>query len=384
MGCFFMQEYLRAIYQHVSNSKTKEEILSVLSQIGSKNFEFIMHEIIQRMENEKRELMDMSDDEVKEIIAEIDRKIILCIAYLNENSNAEDAISNFQNIIYATSGFGNNLIEADISSISEEYYSDILDILHRLQMGFVTSDYRKQRKFTNNQGKQDVFEQKQNAIRIFYKKIDNDFIYVFSVRLKRTDWGAKENEQLMARLKNINDEFDRLTEMFKNPFQKDLIIKQNKTVHKNILGYLDKNKRGGKKYSGTKTGTERKALQVSTSLPSKKSSRVNKYDGLDSYWKIMYKLAKTIYENRGTINIPAIEKIRGVEIGKWLLAQKKNKAQGLLSELQIGLLDELGIDWTFNGLKGRMNKNVRVCKIVTTVATTKQLSSNLIETAMTR
>lgn len=370
-----MHEYINAIYQHVSNAKTKEEIIIVLPSYNSSDFSMIMTEIIQKLEKEKAELSTLDDEYASSFIKEVEEKIDFCIEYLKNALKSEDEpLDTFQNVIYATSNFGNNLIQADISSISEEYYDDIEGTLYRLQVGYSTSDYRKQKKFTSKQDK-DIFEQKQEAIRTFYKRLDDDSVYVFLVMLKRKDWGVKENEQLISRVRTTNLEYEMLKELFQVPEQKVLVVNRNRKVHKGVMAYLSKNKKGGKSVGETKETLPKKE-EGSIKTPRKKTPRINKYEGLDPYWVSMYKFALAIYKNRGSINMLTVTKINGVEVGKWLLEQKKAKVRGELSDLQIKFLEQLEIDWSF-GEKRQTNKGVKPKRMVVEAPMRECLSSKL-------
>lgn len=69
----------------------------------------------------------------------------------------------------------------------------------------------------------------------------------------------------------------------------------------------------------------------------------------DIAWDEQYKAAKSFYEKNGHLSIPkSYVSESGKSVGRWLIAQRKRRREGKLSEWQIDRLNEIGIVWSFD------------------------------------
>lgn len=97
------------------------------------------------------------------------------------------------------------------------------------------------------------------------------------------------------------------------------------------------------KYSGTiKVKLTEEQISLLEELGIKWVSRIN------VPWIENYKLLKKYYEEHGNINIPQRYEVYGVKLGNWLNTQKQRYSgtnNSKLSEKQISLLEELGMNW---------------------------------------
>lgn len=66
-------------------------------------------------------------------------------------------------------------------------------------------------------------------------------------------------------------------------------------------------------------------------------------------WKEQYEEAKKIYEINGNLSVPKTYlSENGKSIGRWIIAQRKYRKQGALSEEKIALLDAIGMVWSYD------------------------------------
>lgn len=326
-------EYVEALYQYISKAQSLEGIEELLPKKTEKEFDEIMEKLIYYLTKEKEELAQIEDISAEKFCIELDKKIAFCTQYQNSVLSIESEIK--ENLIFASSNFGNNLIDSDISSIETEKYPIIIKLLERMIYGYKTTDPSQQKKLTNNQELKDCFEYKGWQIRIIYKRIDENSLYINLIKTKKSTRDKKDTIEIINRIKSTNNEFEDLKEKFKDAETKEKIVQKNREELNSILDKLN-----GKKEKIVKEPSDEKQ-----NSSFKKSKNENKYEGLDSYWVSMYKLAKTIYENEGTIKMKTIRKINNVPIGKWLYEQKMAKEQNALESKQIELLEELGIEW---------------------------------------
>lgn len=66
----------------------------------------------------------------------------------------------------------------------------------------------------------------------------------------------------------------------------------------------------------------------------------------DLAWEEQYEAAKAFYAESGHLHIPkAYIRVNGKGVGRWLQTQRRNRRENRLSEAQIRLLDQIGMEW---------------------------------------
>lgn len=73
------------------------------------------------------------------------------------------------------------------------------------------------------------------------------------------------------------------------------------------------------------------------------------WDGPSEIWKEMYKLAQQYYEENKNLSISSTSfTYKNASLGSWIVTQRKNYSQGILTEKQITLLNEIGMEWVYS------------------------------------
>lgn len=65
----------------------------------------------------------------------------------------------------------------------------------------------------------------------------------------------------------------------------------------------------------------------------------------DLIWNETYKIAKQYYDENNNLNIPNEFFYKNVSLGSWILTQRNNFHENLLTDSQIKMLDEIGMEW---------------------------------------
>lgn len=73
------------------------------------------------------------------------------------------------------------------------------------------------------------------------------------------------------------------------------------------------------------------------------------WDGPSETWKEMYKLAQQYYEENKHLSISSTSfTYKNASLGSWIVTQRKNYSQGILTEEQITLLNKIGMEWVYS------------------------------------
>ena len=246
-------------YSSIVDIMDLEQIDSFLPEYSYYAFFRIMKGLIQILKNYYNELNEvlLSDTETPDLtmIEEYEitaRKIEICekkYQEAKEKENVEDLFydGKVKHIIYATRGDGCTYFENDLNSIPEEEYFKILQSINELLNGIRSSNIVKDRRFINDATVKDVFEKKTFRVRVLYKLLDSNTVFLIMVKQKKKDNAKLDKEVIKARNKSTIDEYTRIKNTFEqNEEEKEKIIEQNDIITKNILEFLNKNMRGVK------------------------------------------------------------------------------------------------------------------------------------------
>lgn len=252
-----VEELRKQYYESIRLLQDKQDILNALPRPEYENFFPLISGLIKMLENELREnqeeLANELEPEMKEYIqAEIDIiqfKINVCNNLLhnaNEDKQIEEQALTTpkKNIIFATTDSGNVCVENDIKTFSEEFYSSLERLVARLQEGVVENNVQKAKSFTTIDKKlASIHEIKEFKVRLFYKNLTPDTVYVLMVRMKKSDNDRLDREEIRNRASQTNKQYESLKKEIKDPVKKEELIKQNKEHLDRILGHIEQKKR---------------------------------------------------------------------------------------------------------------------------------------------
>lgn len=69
------------------------------------------------------------------------------------------------------------------------------------------------------------------------------------------------------------------------------------------------------------------------------------WDLAEKKWNDIYKIAQQYYKENSNLNVPVICNYKKVDLGTWIITQRKNYKQGGLDDNQVDLLNKIGMEW---------------------------------------
>lgn len=247
-------EYYKAIRQ----LQFKEDIIAALPQTIYKRDLILLKDTIDILKNDLVVLKEMlnntskcTEQEVQEIKEEIEItqfKIEACNELLKkgiEDKIIEEAaeVTPKKNIIFATTESGNVCIENDLKSFPEEYYHEVEESLQQLVDGFIENNAEKGKQLKNCNKLSGVHEIIHFKVRVTYKILSSDTVYVLMAKMKKSTWDARDRKEIIDRASQRSKQYERLKKDIKNPIRKEELIQEHKKILDSLLGHLQQNKR---------------------------------------------------------------------------------------------------------------------------------------------
>lgn len=244
-------------YEAIVLLEDKEDILNALPKPEYPNFFLIIENLINHIETEIIELENLLKEKLdeqlkKEIEFEIKtllRKKRICIELkeraTQEEKQEEESKNVPKNIVFATTNSGNVCIKNDIKNFPEEYYEDIIYLLEKIRLGIEEDNNEKAKKMrTVNKKMNGIHEVKGFKVRIFYKRLSTDTVYVFMAKMKKSNNDRLERTSVIERMTQLRNQYEKLKKKITIQSEKEKIISTNETILTDIYNFLNKNKRG--------------------------------------------------------------------------------------------------------------------------------------------
>lgn len=149
-------------------------------------------------------------------------------------------------MIFAKTTFGNTYLERDLRDIPLEYYDKVLSTLDTLESSDIGSNVEKARQLVNNKKLFGLYEIKEFKVRLIYRVLSGDMIYVMQTRMKKDNNSSMDQNELISRSKNTNDEYMELKNRVQNPKDRELLIMEHEQIRQEIMQKLTNGKREGK------------------------------------------------------------------------------------------------------------------------------------------
>ncbi len=340
----------QALYEAISKLETKEEILKMLPNKNLPYYKEVMMDIIKKLRYDVYELTRLGDDEKETLdyLRLLNLQIAVCEDYVREEKVKLDDEINF---VFATSVFGNIYAFSDIESISPEFYDRILKCLDEMRSRNDTFDVSKSRVFSNNGNINGVIERKGYQVRILYRQLDYNTIYIFRIKVKKSDNDKKDYLDVVNRCKLTDRQFNEFKLNFLDEkFKKD-ILSLNKKVSLDIINYLVNNKRGEKHFD-VRLDCTNDSLGETDSFHKKDSldDLLKKIKSEDSLWYRMYILFKEIGLS-SKLDRKNKTSLRNIGFFDWVEEQNDLHEKGLLSFDKVKLLEKAG--FVFSSLEDK-------------------------------
>ena len=101
--------------------------------------------------------------------------------------------------------------------------------------------------FVGNEKLNGILEITPFKIRIMFKNLDKDTVFVIMARVKKSNNSGKDREEPIRRNQKTINEFCAIKEQIKDPVMKKNIIDVNREIKNNIFSKLKNDGRGGRK-----------------------------------------------------------------------------------------------------------------------------------------
>lgn len=249
-----IEELRQRYYKSISLLQNKEDIENALPKPEYENFFPLISGLISMLEKELASTREMIQDssDMKEYIEDeinlIKLKLDICNKLLhkaNEDKQIEDEslVTPKKNIIFATTDSGNVCIENDLKGIPEEYLQSVEDSIIQLQGGVVEENIEKGKSLTGNAKLSKVHELKPFKVRVFYKILSPDTVYVLMIKMKKSNNALRDRREIEERAEQRTKQYEQLKIKIKDPVIKEELINQNKEHLDRILGHIEQKKR---------------------------------------------------------------------------------------------------------------------------------------------
>ena len=249
-----LEQYRNSFYESILLLQDEQDILESLPSPEYQSFFSLMEGLISKLVEECREFQSLGDDsDILDEVESLKKKINICRSRL-EIVKKQIAIDNIESqatcskrhLIFAQTTFGSTFLQKDLKDIPKEYYDKVLATLETLESGDFNSNTEKVRQLTNNKKLFGLYEIKEFKIRLVYRVLDGDMVYVMQTRMKKDDNSSLDQKDLINRNRNTNDEFKMLQERVQNPHERDLLIMEHENIRNEIFDELEAGKRDGK------------------------------------------------------------------------------------------------------------------------------------------
>lgn len=244
-------ELLQSYYQSVLLLQNEQDIINALPEPTYVIFLEIISGLIKILDKEiqKTKLLTLheNNEEMKEYMNEeiktLTFKKNICQQLQQEaeqTQKLEEENIQKKNLIFATTNYGNIYIEDDMKNLAEEYYESVIESLLQLESGEKVKDKR----LISNAKLAKIHELKPFKVRICYKILSEDCVYIMIVKSKKSNNDKKDVEEIIDRNQKTEVEFAKLKKDLKDPLKKQQIIEENKFIQDKIFQYINSNKRG--------------------------------------------------------------------------------------------------------------------------------------------
>lgn len=241
----------RQYYEAVLAIDNLEDMKSILPNAMSSNFEPILKGVIDLLSKEIYDYIELMNEEKDESgkeaymeeIRTLKQKVDLCQMVIDSALVQQEEYIDMDKkttIIFGVNPSGNISFFNDIKrDIDEHYYPTILELLEQLESGEITHNPEKSIRFNSNNGKlQGLFEIKGFQVRLFYRLLPSNMVYVEMVRVKKANCTARDIEEPVRRTNLLGKDYEMIRSRIKEGKSIDEIIISSQEILRDIREYL--------------------------------------------------------------------------------------------------------------------------------------------------
>ena len=247
-------------YESIRLLTNKEDITVALPKPEYKSFFPIISGLIENLLKEIEELQELISNEKEEKVKEylkdelniLKMKETICIDVYKKAQEIKTTEDDFEkthqkNIIFAKTTSGNVYLQKDLKDIPEEYYQQIRECIEKIESGYKEENPEKAKAFTTINNKLvGLHEIKEFKLRVIYKILDKDTVYILLARMKKDNCESLDRDEMINRSENTDKEYQRLKKEIENQDKKEKLIEEHKQIKENIFENIKARGRGKK------------------------------------------------------------------------------------------------------------------------------------------
>lgn len=248
-------DLLMQYYQAILCLQDEDDIISALPNTDYVCFDYIINGLIELINKDIEktknlinhefdlDMKEYMEDELNTLLFKKQecKRLIKEANQIKANEEQSQIIPN-RHIIFATTSSGKAYLKEDLKDIAEEYYEDIANCLSQIENEPDLNSIERQ--LGNHAKLNKIHELRPFKIRVCYKMLAPDLVYVMIAKYKKSDNDRIEREKIIERNKQTKTEFDKLLNDIKDPLIKQQLIEENQLIKDQIIEYISNYKRG--------------------------------------------------------------------------------------------------------------------------------------------
>lgn len=242
-------------YETIMELQYEKDILKALPDSTHSSFFQLIDGIIDMIKKEIKEWEELGEKEEFsasdiELFESLKLKEKLCEIRKSdairelENEQKILATGGVKKMIFATTDASNVYLERDIKGIKPEFYDRIIEAMECLE----NWDFTKVGGFSSNESLVGIYKISLFQVRLDFRILDGDCVYVLGVRNKKDDNSRVDNVHPANRKGKTNKQFVKLKKLLSDPEMKMRLIEENIMIKERIKLFLQENKRGDRKH----------------------------------------------------------------------------------------------------------------------------------------
>lgn len=402
------EEEILGIRNQIIDATNKEDIRKILPSYKRSSFKRDMQRLLNFLNEDKEAMLElnMEGSSEKLDIDSLKEKIDFCQNYFNEyDALKEERYSD--KIILAITDNGKIPFKEDLENIDYSEHKAVKKALDRLKDSFVCdgNHIKDMVHFSN------VYRSSGNKqIRVFFRMLPDNYVYIIGIMQKKRNWGKEEADFINKRIQLLDGPMKKVvSSLTKDNFKEELLNESNKLlndiftskkkekspvkkkevfIEQKWLDFYDKVLNHYKKYHninmkiegcvnwlkqqrslyhlnllnekqvelleelaidwnfGITKNTIERYLKLNTKKDNKPLKQEVKQPIADD-WYLYYFLVIEYQQLSGFKEVELRTVYKDKKIGYWLQKQRKAYWNNELEETKIGLLNKIGIDWTY-------------------------------------
>ena len=171
--------------------------------------------------------------------------------YDKDNSNIEneetEANETKKKIIFAKKSSGRVYFEEDLKKFDKSRYIDILNLLKQIEDGQSENNVKKEKKLNSaNKKLESIHEAIDYQIRICYRVLAKDVVYVMILRKKKANFDSIDREEIINRDSVLENQYNDYKQRFRNGDNIEELFEENDEILSRIKKNLGGNGFGTK------------------------------------------------------------------------------------------------------------------------------------------